>query len=241
MRWSATKLRWVLLAGVFLLAGVVAGFFGLARYKAGKIWQRILARNGVNLRQETNGFTWSQSSGGRTIFTLHAAKATPMGKNKWVLHDAALILYGREPGRNDRIYGSEFQYDQDAGIARAIGEVHMDLQTPQQPGKAAAALPAALGFQPESESGENPGLIHVRTSGLVYMRKLGLAATGEPTEFRYGGMTCTSKGAEFDSGQGVVRLLAEVRLTGTLKNAAFQLNAAHAELNRGTDVADLSA
>ena len=241
MRWSATKLRWVLLVGVLLLAGVVAGFFGLARYRAGKIWQRILARSGVNLRQETNGFTWSQSSKGRTVFTLHASKATPMGKNKWALHDAVLILYGREPGRDDRISGKEFQYDQDAGVLRAIGEVHMDLQAPEPGGKAPApGSRASLNFEDEHEDAEDPNIIHVRTSGLVYLRKLGLAATGEPTEFRYGGITCTSRGAEFDSAQSVVRLLADVRMTGMVRNAAFSLDAGRVDLNRSNNTADLS-
>ncbi len=240
MRWSATRLRWVLLVGVLMLAGVLAGFFGLARYRAGKIWQRILARSGVNLRQETNGFTYSQSSKGRTVFTLHASKATPMGKNKWALHDAVLILYGREPGRDDRIYGKEFQYDQDEGVARAVGEVHMDLQAPEPGGKApVAGSRPNLSFEQQDETVDDPGVIHVRTSGVVYLRKMGLAATGEETEFRYGGITCTSRGAEFDSAQSEVRLLADVRMTGTVRNAPFELHAAHAELNRTANTADL--
>src|ERR1700753_3373675 len=109
MRFSATRLRWLLLSGVFLLAAVVASFFGLARYRAGKIWQRILARNGVNLQRESNGINLSQSSKGRQVFTVHASRATPLGKNKGALHDAVMILYGREPGRDDRISGKEFE------------------------------------------------------------------------------------------------------------------------------------
>ena len=117
------------------------------------IWNRILARNGINLQRETNGFTYSQSSHGRTVFTLHASKARPEGKNQWVLQDAVLILYGREPGRDDRIYGKQFEYDQDAGVLRALGEVHMDLQAPEPGGKppAAGAVPA-LTFGPEAEA-----------------------------------------------------------------------------------------
>lgn len=242
MRWSATRLRWVLLGGVFLLAAVVAGFFGLARYRAGKVWQRILARNGVNLRHESNGVTWSQSSKGRTIFTVHASKAVPQGNNKYALHDAVLILYGREPGRDDRIYGREFEYDQEQGIARALGEVHMDLQGPEPGGKApAAGSRPDLGFGPEDPAAADPAVIHVRTSGLVYMRKLGIAATGEETEFRYRGITCTSHGAEFDSEHSRVRLLADVRMSGQLQRAPFTLTASHAELDRTDETADLTA
>lgn len=167
MRSPAEKLRWILLTGAVLLACVIAAVFGMANYRAGKIWQRILARNGVNLKQETNGFTYSQSDGKRTIFTLHAAKAKPQGKGKWSLSNAVLVLYAKD-GRTDRIYGSQFDYDQDAGLARAVGEVHMDLQAPAASGKAGHPTPPVdLSFTPGEDSAENPSLIHVRTSGLV--------------------------------------------------------------------------
>ncbi len=220
-----------------LLACVIAAVFGMANYRAGKIWQRILARNGVNLQRETNGFTYSQSNGKRTVFTLHAAKAVPQGNQKWTLHDAVLILYAKD-GRTDRIYGSQFQYDQGQGIARAVGEVHMDLEAPA--GAAGRPAPKAdLSFTPGDESAEDPSLIHVRTSGLVYVRKLGVAATDQPAEFRYKGMTCTSRGAEFDSGQNVLRLLADVHMTGTLRDAPFTLTAARADLDREANTANL--
>lgn len=243
MRWSATKLRWLLLGGVLLLTAVVGGFLGLARYRAARLWQHILARNGVNLRQETNGITWSQSSGGRTVFTLHASKAIPEGKHRWALHDAVLVLYGREPGRDDRIYGRNFEYDDTEGVARALGEVNLDLQTPGPANAAHQQGPEApLGFGTTQESAA-PGsrVIHVRTSGLVYTRKLGLATTKESTEFRFGDLVCTSLGAEFDSVQSRVRLLAAVHLQGTLRNRPFSLQAAHAELDRKTEVASLVA
>ncbi len=240
MRFSAEKLRWILLSGAVFLGCALAAIFGLANYHAGQIWRRILARNGVNLRQETNGFTYSQSDGKRTIFTLHAAKAVPHGRGKWSLSDAVLVLYGKD-GRTDRIYGSQFEYDQDAGLARAVGEVHMDLQAPPAAGKGTHEATAPdLSFTPGDMATEDPGLIHVRTSGLVYMRKLGVAATPERAEFRYRGLTCTSRGAEFDSGQNVLRLLADVQLEGSLRDQPFRLNADHADLDRAANAVDLS-
>ncbi len=251
MRLSAEKLRWILLSGAVLLACALAAIFGLANYRAGKIWQRILARNGVNLKQETNGFTYSQSDGKRTIFTLHAAKAVPHGKGKWSLSDAVLVLYGKD-GRTDRIYGNQFDYDQEAGVARAVGEVHMDLQAPPTTGRGSQASKGSqtgggvhgvtapdLSFTPGNEANEDPSLIHVRTSGLVYRRKLGVVATPERAEFRYGGLTCTSRGAEFDAGGNILRLLAEVQLEGRLREVPFRLTAAHADLDRSTEEADL--
>ncbi len=239
MRWSAEKLRWLLLSGAVLLACALAAILGLSNYRAGKIWQRILARNGVNLRQETDGFTYSQSDGKRTVFTLHAAKAVPQGKGRWSLSNAVLVLYGKD-GRTDRIYGSQFDYDQDAGVARAIGEVHMDLQAPAAAGKRKDSNAGPdLSFTPGDEAAGDPALIHVRTSGLVYMRKLGVAATPEAAEFRYKGLTCLSRGAEFDSGQNVLRLLSDVHLDGIVRDAPMHLTAARADLDRSTNIANL--
>lgn len=226
-----------------LLAAVVAAFFGLARYTRGKVWQRILARNGVNLVQESNSVTWSQSVRGRTVFTVHAAKSLPHGNGQYTLRDAVLILYGKD-GRNDRISGSQFEYDQKQEVLRAVGEVHMDLEAPRAAGGHTPNTPGqtsgrGLTFSPTDETAEDPGLIHVRTSGLVYVRKLGVAATSEAAEFRYKGMTCTSTGAEFDSGQDILRLLADVHMTGMLRNKPFTLTAARADLDRTANTADL--
>lgn len=240
MRWSAEKLRWLSLGGALILAVVVAGFFGLARYSKGRIWRRILERNGVNLTQESNGITWSQSIGGRTVFTVHAARSIPHGNGHWTLRDAVLILYGKD-GRNDRISGTQFEYDEKAGVLSAVGEVHLDLQAPTTAdAKQKGTAPAApLTFEQAREEPDTPGLIHVRTSGLVYVRKLGVAATKEMTEFSFGGITCTSRGAEFDSGPSVLRLLAEVRMSGKLHDAPFTLTAARADLDRQADTAEL--
>ena len=237
MRWSAEKLRWVLLSGALLLAGVLAAIFGMANYRAGKIWQRILARNGVNLHRETDGFTYSQSNGKRTVFTLHAANAIPHGNNNYTLHDAVLILYTKD-GHSDRIYGTQFEYDQEQGTARAVGEVHMDLSAPAAAGTHAGAV-SGLSFTPGDESATDPALIHVRTSGLVYVRKLGQASTEEPAEFRYKGLTCTSRGAEFDSGKNVLRLLSDVQMTGELHEAPFTLTSTRADLDRTANTVDL--
>ncbi len=240
MRWSARQLRWLSLGGALLLAAVLAAFLGLARYRAGVVWQRILKRNGVNLVQESNGITWSQSVKGRTVFTVHAEKSIPHGDGTYGLHNAVLILYGKD-GRNDRIHGNEFEYDEKQGILRALGEVQMDLQAPEPAGSGKASGPVTnFSFAPDDEAAADPGVIHVRTSGLLFQRKLEVAATTEPVEFSYRGLRCESVGAEFDSGQSSLHLLAEVKLAGTLKEAPFTVTAARADLDRNADTVTLA-
>ncbi|HVG27652.1 MAG TPA: hypothetical protein VM865_08615, partial [Acidobacteriaceae bacterium] len=271
------RLRWGLLASAVLLVAVLASMLGYARYRAIKAWRQIVAHSGATLSHDTNGFTYSQAVKGRTVFTVHAAKAIPEGDGRYSLHDAVLVLYGPNGGRADRISGAEFDYDEKAGVARALGEVHIDLQAPAglagvaaakgvqgpgangaangvggngasgaAPGAAPAAAPAAApggaaGRGWELESGmESPGTIHVRTSGLVYMHKLGVAATKEEVEIQYGDFRGYARGAEFNSEESVVHLLAEVRAETTARGQAVALRASKADLDRNENVVRLA-
>jgi lipopolysaccharide export system protein LptA len=122
---SVERLRVWLLVGAGLLLMVVAAFLGYAHYRAHRFLSDLPKKLGVNVRRETNGFTYSQSLQGKTIYTIHAATAVERGDGKVTLHDVGIVLYGRKQDRADRIYGSEFEYDQAAGVIRAMGEVHI--------------------------------------------------------------------------------------------------------------------
>lgn len=234
-----------------LLLVVLAGFVGYGRYKANKIWQGIvsglgshLAGAGVHITHETDGFTYSQSVQKRTVFTLHAAKAIQHENGKWTLHDVKVTLYSKTSTDEDHIYSNDVEYDENTGVATAIGEVHMDLQAPgalasgttgraQQQPPVKDATPAA-GYVDEhpEDAAESDHIIHVRTSGLVYVRKLAVAATDQQVEFRYEGMQCTSKGAEFDTGDSLLHLLADVVMTGNVKHSPMTVHAVKADLDR---------
>jgi len=230
MQMSIQRLRWGLIAGALLLVVTLAAYIGYGRYRALQTYTRLLQRSGITITHETDGFTYSQSVQGKTIFTIHAAKAVQHGEGQWTLHDVVMTFYGREPGVTDHIQASEVEYDEKQGVARAQGEVHMDLQAPQ----------ALSGTHPEQNKQEDAALIHVRTSGLVYLRKLGVAATDQPVEFRYGGVQCTARGAEFNTGQSTLRLLAEVHMAGETHGQPVQVTAAHAEMDRTANVVNLA-
>ena len=234
-----------MLGGALLLVAVLAGLLGYGRWRALKLAREWEKRAGVTITHETNGFTYSQAIKGKTVFTLHAAKALQHSDGLWTLKDAELTLYSRTSPRVDQIYGSEFEYDSKQGVARAVGEVHMDLQAPES--LAQARTPQSIrgreGHSPNAQRdpGENLQTIHVRTSGLVYMRSLGVAATPEDVEFRYGGMEAHARGAEFDEGESVVHLLADVRISGEKNGQQVELRAAKADLDRPNNVATLAS
>src|ERR1700733_6455997 len=131
MNVSVERLRVWLLVGAGLLVVVVVAFLGYAHYRKHRFLANLPAKLGIDVRQETNNFTYSQSVQGRTVYTVHAAKAVERSDGKMTLHDVGIVLYGRKQDRADRIYGNEFEYDQKNGIVRADGEVHIDLQAPE--------------------------------------------------------------------------------------------------------------
>ena len=243
MRLSIQRLRWVLLAGALLLVIVLAAYIGYGRYRALKAYRHILAHAGVTLTHDSNGVTYSQSVKGRKVFTIRAKTESSLGNGKWALHDAEMLVYNRAGDHADHIYGSEIEYDENEGVARAKGEVLMDLQPPQglsdggrslaQPDKLQAGKPAPPNLKPAP-------VIHVRTSGLVYLRKLGVAATDQQVDFSYGDMRCTALGAEFNSGQSTLHLLANVHMDGLAHGQPLHVIALRADMDRNANIATLT-
>jgi lipopolysaccharide export system protein LptA len=241
---SVERLRWGLLAGALLLVGVLVVLLSYGRYRAVEAWKQIVKRSGATITHETDGITWSQAVRGKTIFVLHAARAIPHGEGRYTAENGTLVLYDAKEQPAYRISGANFEYDEKTGVAKALGEVNMDLELPK--GLTAKGSGAA-------EEGAAQ-VVHVRTSGLTYVKKLGVAATDQEVEIAYGNMHGWAKGAEFDSEHSVVHLLADVRAEGQLHGAhtpagelagatgaAVTLTAAKADLDRDADVIDLTA
>ncbi len=235
MQLSIQRLRWVLLAGAVLLIAVLTAFIGYGRYRALKAYRQIIARSGVSITHDSNGVTYSQSVQGRKIFTIRAKSESTLGDGKYALHNAELLLYDRSGHAADHISGSEIEYDENEGIARAKGDVFMDIEPPQ--GLANGGRNAPGPVKPRTVP---PAIIHVRTSGLVYLRKLGIASTERQVEISYGEMRCTAVGAEFSSDQSTVRLLSNVHMDGLAHGKPIHVVAARADMDRDQNIANLA-
>ena len=85
---------------------------------------------------------------------------------------------------------------------------------------------------PASTRTKDERLIHVTTSGLVFLQKLGVAATDKEIEFESGGMTGHAVGADYSSDTGVVVLHSAVRVNGLQHDRPVVLTATHAVLDR---------
>jgi lipopolysaccharide export system protein LptA len=223
MRITVKRLRWLIVGLACLLIAVLGGFLVYARYRIRHIGKDLPGKLGMNIQQTANGFVYSQSEKGHTLFTIRASKLVQFkGNGHAVLHDVAITLYG-PPGTNreDRVYGSDFDYDQKNGIASAQGEVQIDLQSPQNSGNQTGD-----GEQAEKST------IHVKASGLVFNQKTGIATTDQPLEFQLPKAAGKAVGASFNSKQGVLALDKQVELTTSTNGEPATVRANHAQLVR---------
>src|SRR5450755_3695571 len=107
---------------------VVGGFYLRARMELRNALRDLPGKVGIDIQQTSEGFTMSKSEGGRTLFTIHASKATQFkAGGHATLHDVNIIVYGRQSDRFDQIYGDDFDYDQQAGTVVSKGLVHIDM------------------------------------------------------------------------------------------------------------------
>jgi lipopolysaccharide export system protein LptA len=243
MRTSVERLRIGLLVGAGLLVLVIAAFLGYARYKVHRALVDLPGKLGATITKEFNGYTYSQSDGKKTIFTIHAAKAVQHTDGNYSLHDVNMVLYGKKGDRADRISGDDFEYDTKNEIIHAVGIVHLDLQAPEaqntNTSESAKHLAGAAASETAHETSIAGGrIIHIKTSGLVYLKALGIAATKEGIEFAFGGFTGHAVGAEYNSDTGHVILQSAVTVSGLDKGRPVALAASHGELDRASNLAD---
>ncbi|HZU21230.1 MAG TPA: LPS export ABC transporter periplasmic protein LptC [Terriglobales bacterium] len=240
---NVRRLRlWLVTSGLLLVA-VVVGFIAYGQYRTRQIIRRLPQKLGANIQQTAQGFTYSQSEGGRTLFTIHASQMVQFRSGgRAELKDVNITVYGRDASRFDQIYGAGFEYDPQQKIVRATGEVHIDLQ--------ADAEGVQHPDQAPPQELKNP--IHVKTSGLEFNEASGTARTDEQVEFRTPQASGSARGAIYDSRQRTltlehdVHLLTEAAVAGSSplaigsrrkpKAAAAKRDAAPAEINAASAV-----
>lgn len=219
MRITIEKLRtWILLLAGVLIA-VILGFFALTRYKVSHFGRDLPGKLGINIQQDANGFTFSKSQGGHTLFTLHASKLIQYkGGGRATLHNVSITLYGKDGTRNDHVFGNDFEYDPVEGTARAVGPVHLDVQAPA----------GTKGTAPQNRT------VRAETSGLVFNQKTGAASTDALVTFSVADAKGTAVGASYDANEGVLILQRDVHFTAQLTKGPLVLAAEHAEFNSAT-------
>ena len=228
----------VLAAGVLLIVALGV-FLAIGRVKSPFSRRDIPKRLGIDIQQEANGVTYTQSRGGHTLFKIHASRVIQLKNDHAMLHDVKIELYGADGSRVDRIEGKEFEYDKKADTATAAGPVEITLM---RPGEAPAIAPKATTQQAAGNEAKGKplastaqiasnGEIHVQTSGLTFDQKSGVATTAQRVDFSMIQGSGSSMGASYDS-QGFLVLDHAVELTTVRGGETVKVRAEHAEFER---------
>ena len=219
---SISRLRIWFAALTVAVVAVVAGFYFYARLQNLIFLKQLPEKLGVNIQQSSQGFSLSKSEGGHTLFTIRAANAVQYTNGgRAELHDVNIVVYGKQSNRFDQIYGAQFEYDPNAGTVVARGEVNIDLEGnaggPVQPDQ---APPREL---------QNP--IHVKTSGLVFNQKTGIAHTDQYVEFRVPQGSGSAVGATYNTKDNLLTLLSQVALKAKDQQGTT-VHATHGTINK---------
>jgi lipopolysaccharide export system protein LptA len=246
----------VLIAGVVLVIALGL-FLAHGRLKNPLNWKELPQKLGVNITADASGFTLDHAMGGHSRYRIHASKAVQYKDSHAILHDVKIELYEDDGARIDHISGAEFDYDQKAGTAKANGPVEITLMRPSvKPavgGEAQANKPSAPKKQEKREAKKAKpgpiataeeiaarGEIHVKTSGLSFDTKSGVATTAEHVDFSMVQGSGSSMGASYDS-KGFLVLDHAVELNTKRGGATVEIHAQHAEFERQTHVCRMHA
>ncbi|MGD0680780.1 MAG: LptA/OstA family protein [Terracidiphilus sp.] len=244
MRLTIEKLRALVLGAAVLLLVALGVFLAVGKGKNPFNRRDLPQRLGIEIQQEANGVTYTQAHGGRTLFKIHASKVVQLKQGNAMLHDVKIELYGEDGNRVDRIEGDDFEYNQQAGLAVAAGPVEITLM---RPGVAPAIAPKAAAGQVVGEKMKGApvasvaetaarGEIHVKTRGLIFDQKSGVAKTSQHVDFSMVQGSGSSMGATYDSDQGLLVLDHAVELTTRRGTQTVQIHAQHAVFERQTQL-----
>lgn len=198
-REAAHYARWS--AGVAIaIALVVAAVFVHGRLANRAARKNLPPSVPPSVAQQSSDFAYSKNVGGHTLFTIHASQATEYkDKNRSLLENVAITIYGPEGKRNDSVRANECSYEPATGSIRCQGTVQIDLRN-------AAKNPAA--------SASAAGM-HFETSDILFDRDSGKVATQNNVTMRFPGGAGQATGVLYDPQTEDARLQSHVQLTMT--------------------------
>jgi LPS export ABC transporter protein LptC len=192
-RWSA--------AVALLLACLTAAVY----LKRG--WQRIMERRTapppapMNVTKSSSGLTFSKMDGPRKIFTVEASKSTDFkDQNASLLENVKVTIFGKAGDRHDTIHTQSCQYGKESRDVTCNGNVQIDLES------------AADAANRAKDPARPPQIVHVETRGVVFDQGTGAAKTDQPVAFTFPSGSGDAMGAEYNSDEGTLRLLQNVRM-----------------------------
>ncbi len=223
-RWTVERFRMALVVLAIALTVVIVAAFAYARWQARRIARDLPARLGIQIQQSMEGFTYSKTEQGRTVFTLHAARALQYrAGGHAILHDVRIQVFNSQDGLADTIAGQQFEYDPRDGIVRSMDEAHIDLHAPADH----AALSTAT--KTSNQQAATPDrMIHVVMHGLIFNQKTDMATTDGLLVFQLPQGDGQAVGAVYDGKLGHLLLKSKVVIHAQTQRGRAVIHAAQA-------------
>lgn len=233
----------VLIAGLLLVA-MLGVLLTIGHWRSPFNRRDLPKKLGVDIQQEANGFTHVEFHAGHAFVKITASRVEQLKDNRLRLHTALIEMYGPDGGGTDRIEGSEFEYDQQAGVAKAAGPVEITLDRPT---KAQSATPQSASGKGKDGTASHPPAdqpnlrqIHVKTVGLMFDQNSGLASSANHVEFDLPQASGSAMSASYDSQRGKLDLAGAVKLNVQRGENPVNVQAQHAEFDRDASTCDLT-
>jgi LPS export ABC transporter protein LptC len=173
----------------------------------------------VDVTRQSAGISFKKfDEQNHVIFTVDASKSTDFkGEDATLLEDVKITIFGKAADRNDVIHTKSCRYGKQNGGITCTGDVQLDLlsaadtrRTANDPEKARALM------------------TRVETRGVTFDRSTGVANTDERLIFAFPEGSGDATGMQYNSDEGTLRLLKDVRLK------LIQPAAANSDKNRKT-------
>ncbi len=230
--------RWLLVTAV-MFTSVVVGMYFYARMRVRNVLKEVPNKIGYDIKQTAQGFQFSKSDGGRTLFTIQATDLKQFKLNgRAELHNVSIVLYGKDSSRFDQISGEDFAYDPKSGDITANGEVQIDLE----------ANPTGLTGPDQAMPKELKNPIHLKTRDLVFNRETGNAWTNARVEFRTPQASGSAVGVQYAGKAHMLTLASQIHVqlagpdaavidaaSAVVINELRQIVVEHPRVERGTD------
>src|SRR3990172_1229034 len=111
LRFTVPHLRWLVLAGIAAVLYVTVTSY-VAQKGKGQQSSPLPQKISAAVDQQTQAFSLSKTLGQHTLYTVQAEQVTNFkDTGKAVLRNVAIVLYGSQGQRRDRISTAECEYD----------------------------------------------------------------------------------------------------------------------------------
>jgi lipopolysaccharide export system protein LptA len=197
-RWSA--------AAALLCAALTAGVYVKREYTRHIERKNAPPAAPQNVDRQSTRLTFSKGEATRTIFTVEASKSTDFkGLNASDLEGVKVTIFGKDGDRHDTMETHACRYSKDSGNFDCSGDVQITLMSKDQ-WEAMRTRPPDAGYE------QLAGTMKVETDGMTFNRASGEAKTDQHVRFTFASGSGEGVGATYNSDQGTLHLLHQVRL-----------------------------